>query len=730
MSINTNVYGTDWVDDLQGCAKSTNKSLYGYVLDNTFPVNTLPDVTPCYCGMYADNYLINARVFRQDKTTFQLYKIDSSVNTWFFMRNYANPTGNPDNLAITNYDPVNRWAKHTMAADLPYYYSEYSNHFVFNLKLNKLLFVPYVVCAANNTFAADTAVYTLGAYESTEHTTHPYICGVYMQIYYNSGTDESPIWATATYSADNYDFVTPIAELSDNVQQIGGNFVMSFSLISSTNDRHNIPVMGFGETPARDLSDSGFINNPIGLDPDVTHYIYNDNDNPTRIKYCRPYSQSAIDDIYKQIAYYGVFFVGAGAGDFTSLTLTDNRVFCGTIAADGITYGDYTWGTENADQPQYSWDDTSDSPYDPTKEVDPNRYDGVMNISVMADIETVTNRYNLSALSYGQLSTKLWEIMADIPADTAATDYALDVFLTTNPIDNIVSLKYFPLVDDPHYGTGVHVHLGSYDTNISAYHAKTVVEHQCGRIKIFPRFGDWRDYQTEIMLYLPFCGTISIDPKIYMNRYLYVDYVIDIITGNCSAAVYTYADNGNKMIVEIANGNCAIDLPITGIEQVTLQGQMYNATEQMKQLRVNNNISELHMATGLIGAMAGGNVLNAANSVLSSANKMMSNITAENIAEYELQHMKIPVKMIGTTGSVTGLCMELYPTIIYAHPTMAGDFDIDKYGHTIGFADCSPCTISSKSGYAEFTNVDLSGFAATVTEKKMIQAALAGGVYL
>ena len=730
MPINTNIYGSEWSNDFHDNAKTTNAALWNYVLDDTFTLNSLPDVSPCYCGMYSDNYLINAVVCRRDKTFKPLYKNDTSVNTWFLMRNYANPAGNPNGLNINGYPIINRWAKWDTKLDLPYYYAEYSNHFLFNIKLNQLLFVPYVVCSANGTYSADITTYTLGAYESTEHTTHPYINGVYMVCYYNRGTAESPEWVIVANTTDDYIFTTPIAELSDDIQTLSANFVAAFSLISSTVGRSRIPIMGFGETPTRNLSDSGDIYNPIGLDPEPTHYIYDDNDNPANIKYCRAYSQAAIDDIYKQIAYYGVFFVGAGAGDFTSLTLTDNRVFCGTIAADGITYGDYTRGADNADQPQYSWDDTSESPYDPAREVDPNRYDGVMNISVMSDIETVTNRYNLSALSYSQLSGKLWEIMADIPADTAAADYALDVFLTTNPIDNIVSLKYFPLIDDPHYGTGVHVHLGSYDTNISAYHAKTVVEHQCGRIKIFPRFGDWRDYQTEIMLYLPFCGTINIDPKIYMNRFIYVDYVIDIITGNCSAAVYTYADNGNKMIVEIANGNCAIDLPITGIEQVTLQGQMYNATEQMKQLRINNDISELQMTTGLIGAMAGGNVLNAANSVLSSANKMMSNITAENIAEYELQHMKIPVKMIGTTGSVTGLCMELYPTIIYARPTMAGGFDMGKYGHTIGFADCSPCTISTKSGYAEFTNVDLSGFSATVTEKKMILAALAGGVYL
>lgn len=730
MSINTNVYGTDWVNDLHSMAKSTNAPLYSYVIDGVIPPDTLPDASPCYCGMLSDNYLINAIVCRADKSFFPLYNNNSSVNAWFLMRNYADPAGSPENMNIQGYPSINRFAKWDLVTDLPYYYAEYSNHFIFNLKLNKLLFVPYVKCSSTGTYSADTSTYTLAAYEAAEHIAKPFINGVYMQVYYNQGTDEAPEWISAPASTDDYIFTTPIAELSEDVQNKSDKYVIAFSLISSTVGRGNIPIMGFGETPSRNLSDSGSIYNPIGLDPDTTHYIYDNDETPANIKYCRPYSESAIQDIWKQIAYYGVFFLGAGSGSWDNVALTSDRVFCGTIEADGITKGNYTRGADNADQQQYTWDDTSDSPYDPSKEVDPNRYNGAMNINIMSDIETVTNRYSLSSLSYSQLSGKLWEIMADIPPDTAPTEYALDVFLTTNPIDNIVSLKYFPLVDDPNYGSGVHVHLGSYDTNISAYKAKTVVEHQCGRIKIFPQFNDWRDYETEIMLYLPFCGTISIDPKIYMNRWLYVDYVIDIITGNCSAAVYVYADNGNKMIVEIANGNCSIDLPITGIEQVTLQGQMYNATEQMKQLRVNNDISELSLATSLMGAMSSGNVLGAASNLFNAATTLSNNITAENIAEYDIEHMKVPVKMIGTTGSVTGLCMELYPTIIYIRPTTAVGFDIAKYGHTVGFADCSPCTIGSKSGYAVFTNVDLSGFSATAAEKNAILTALQAGVIL
>lgn len=728
MSINTSIWGSTWLDDLQGKAKTTTKSMFNYVLDGNIPLNQLPDASPCYCGMYADNYLINAKVFRADKSVMPLYKIASSVNAWYLMRNYANPIVEPNHLNIDGYNqPSNRWSIISDPSELQSYCAEYSNRFIFNLQLNKLLFVPYVKCAATNSIDAEDVEFTLAAYEAAEHISKPYITGVYMKIYYNSGTDAEPTWTAAAYSADDYIFVSPITELSEDVQQLGTDFVSTFSLISSITNRANIPVMGFGETPKRDLADSGFIYNPVGLDPDTSHYIYNDASNPTKIKYCRPYSEEAIKDIWKQIAYYGVFFLGAGAGTWSDVELTSNRVFCGTIEDDGITYGNYTRGPENAEQPQFTWDNTSKSPYDPSKPVDPNVYDGSMNINALITFNTVTNRYAMNSFFYAQLTKKLWDCLSGVPAGESVSEYGLDMFLTSDPIDSIVSLKYFPL--DAEESGSVSVFLGKYNTGIAASSAKTVKEYDCGYVEIFAH-NDWTDYETQIMLYLPFCGTVQIDPTLYMGRKVYVSYVVDFISGNCSAAVYTYADNGRKCIIEIASGNCAIELPVTGIAQTTLDAQIYNATEQMKQMRVNNALQEVGSVFNMMQSITQGNVMGIAGAGLSAAQQMNTAIHAENIMEYELQHMQIPIKMIGTTGALTGYTMELKPTLIFIRPTLPPDMDDAAYAHTIGYAQCKPCTVGSVTGYAEFTNVDLSGFAATTQEKQMIAAALGSGVYV
>ena len=729
MAIDESIWGVSetWVNCLNSLCKTSEKTGY-QLIDDTIPMNEPFDNSMCWCGV-AQNlhkfYLAHSAITNNadfSPLVFKpLYNVTDVVNVPFLL----GLGGNYFEFTFDFHNIWGRWADISSLSDgnMNLYLTGQCKP-IFNIQLNKLIFIPTVTAFANNDPSNTTSEsFSLSDWINTGHTTHPYLAQLFITPYFNSGTDVNPNWQPCYDSYDHYEYFCPNLETSDYIQNLpDSNFKIRYDFTNQANRKLTTLLMGCQQPYI-----GTYGTHRVVVDDDTSHYV-SDSDH---VRYCREYSAGLLDDIRTQIAFLGVFFIGDYIESLNDITLTHPSVYCGIIDDGGLTHGEYSHGDDNADRQQFEWDNSGDSEYDPDNppRVDPNAYDGVMNINIMSDIETVTNRYNLSALSYSQLSNKLWEIMADIPADTSPTDWALDVFLTTNPIDNIVSLKYFPLVDDPGYGTAVNVHLGSYDTNISAFKAKTVVEHNCGYKMIFPKYNDWRDYETQIMLYLPFCGTISIDPKIYMGRNMYVDYVIDIITGNCSACVYTFADNGNKMIVEIANGNCAIDLPVTGIEQVTLQGQMYNATEQMKQLRVNNDIAELGMATKLIGAM-GGNPLNVADSVLSSANRMMNNITAENIAEYEIQHMQVPVKMIGTTGSVTGLCMELYPTLIYMRPTTAKGFSIKDYGHTIGFADCSPCVISTRSGYAEFTNVDLSGITATVSEKKMIQAALASGVYL
>ena len=72
---------------------------------------------------------------------------------------------------------------------------------------------------------------------------------------------------------------------------------------------------------------------------------------------------------------------------------------------------------------------------------------------------------------------------------------------------------------------------------------------------------------------------------------------------------------------------------------------------------------------------------------------------------------------------------ELTPRLIIYYP-VKGHIDEKAYAHTVGYQCCETSLISSYTGYAEISNVELSEFAATAAEKEMIKSLLASGVYL
>lgn len=433
--------------------------------------------------------------------------------------------------------------------------------------------------------------------------------------------------------------------------------------------------------------------------------------------------------ILKQLASFGLFFVADYAD--RNEPLDSDKTYLGVLE-NGIAYGAYTNGANNRNQLQWTWDYMNENEYDPEHPLphDPNTYDGEMSTGALPVFTTATTRYNISTTNFITLTNKLWDAMALADPDNV-NNYSLDTFLTSNPIDSIVSLKWFPVSESMAFGPTVNVNLGKYDTGINANAALTTIIKNCGDVTIYPVSGNgvanWIDKLTKITLYLPFCGSLELDPETYMGRSVNVEYSIDLITGSCAAYVSYIADNGKRVITDIANGSCAIDCPVTGLQHVTLDSQLYNATEQLKAMRVNNAISGLNSLLGLSDvrdkgisgiadiANAGGNIYNALHN--------------ESVAEYNLHHTQTPMKMIGTTSPMTGCMCELLPVIIFERPVIP-TIDETSYSHSCGYACCIPDTIGNFTGYAEFASADLSGFSATNTEKQMILSLLKGGVIL
>lgn len=458
------------------------------------------------------------------------------------------------------------------------------------------------------------------------------------------------------------------------------------------------------------------------------------NDNNESRFYCDASELSADairESVRHMVACYGLFFADS-LSDAQTKKLDDPAIMCGVLV-DGIGNGDYTTGAQNRDNDMWNMDDAHDVDFDPLNPpiLDPNTYDGSMHSGALAFSQT-TQLYNISKTDFISLSRKLWDAMALVTPGDPINDYCLDTFLTTNPIDSIVSLKYFPIKENMAFGTATTVKLGKYDTSITCTGALPNITVDCGSKMIYPRFGNgvpnWLDKMTTITLYLPFCGTLQLDAEIYMGRTVNVEYAIDLNTGNCSAFVSFTADNGERCITDVANGNCGIDLPVTGLQHITLDSQLYNATEQLKAMRINNAVAGLTSLLGVAKTNTN-DIGGAVSGILSTGAGLYNMLHSESVAEYNLQHTQLPIKMIGTTGATTGAMCEIYPVLIIERPDVSDVTNAD-FAAVNGYACCKSDLIKNFKGYTEFANADLSGFNATASEKNAIMSALKGGVIL
>lgn len=441
----------------------------------------------------------------------------------------------------------------------------------------------------------------------------------------------------------------------------------------------------------------------------------------------RTYDSTFYEECMTQTACFGLLFTDNENSALYSSSTADD-MYMGILDANLIGHGEYTHGTHNADNAQLNWTNSNDSTYDPAFRPDPNKYDGEMGTQDIAFFGTATTRYNLTAISTQlNLLPKLWDVMALADPDADKLSYSLDMFLASNPIDSIVSLQFMPVKDMGIPLENTSVHLGKYNTGISASVAKTSIRYDCGDYEVYPVFGDnWIDREMQISLYLPFCGTINLEPETYINKTINVEYMIDLTTGSCSAVVSFSGDNGKRIITDVASGTCAIDLPVTGIQQQTLNSQLFNASETTKQLKVNNAFKGFRSLMGAVSSL-NGDPMGSINSILGAGQDIYNIFQGEKIADYNLHHTMLPTKMIGTSGALTGAMCELYPTIIFSRPTLGYNED---FAHCQGFACCITGALTEYTGYTEVINPDLSGFTATAAEKEMIKSLLASGVYL
>lgn len=448
-----------------------------------------------------------------------------------------------------------------------------------------------------------------------------------------------------------------------------------------------------------------------------------------------PYSDANYETILKMAALFGCPFTDTSTTTF-DINFLSNDLFLPVIPENGIAEGEYTHGVRNVLNSLYDLDSVRDLNYDPDtpiKPYDPNTYSNTTGFNSLTSGATMTKRYVLDAANVEKLGDDLWTICGSLSStDFEHFDGKLkDEFLTTNPIDSIISLQRFPF-EIPHIGSAkAQIKLGKSTVSAEGYTTfnpfNTIVFS--GK-DIFPRFGDcFLDYEpyTSYEVYVPFCGTTKIRAADILGHTLNITMQIDLFTGSCTA--YIMAD---QLVIETLNGSCGVDQTLSGAQTATMNANIFNGILNQKAAdrQETTTLAKMAFPTGWIPT-----ILNP----VGGYEKIESAKTQSQIANYEITHVNVPPHKIGSASPLLGWVQEFDARIIIYYPVgnvidstippALNDSAIKAFGSVKGFATASPGTASNFHGYTQGTII-ADSIPCTQSERERIKQAFESGVFL
>lgn len=269
-------------------------------------------------------------------------------------------------------------------------------------------------------------------------------------------------------------------------------------------------------------------------------------------------------------------------------------------------------------------------------------------------------------------------------------DYIQD--LNASPIENIVSVKVVPF--NIPSGSETEIFVGNVGTGVLGnpvdidYNCK----HTIGTVTIEKKYPANCNFLnsntfTKLSIFLPFIGFKELDASLFLDKALKVEYINDIITGNCKAVIY--ADN-----VPICDfsGQIGLDIPISAQNRAQVELGLISAVGQ----------GAASIASGNVGGM------------LSSAVNI-----ASNAFHTETRGANSP----SVDSFMTHDCFYILENAIVQYPS--------RYNHTHGRPLNLSKTLRNMTGFTVCEDVDVSGIqGATKEELEYIKDMLEKGVYL
>lgn len=446
------------------------------------------------------------------------------------------------------------------------------------------------------------------------------------------------------------------------------------------------------------------------------------------------------DYLKQQLAYLGFRFC-IDANHFGD-SIDSQYYYIPEIDSVGMTTGNYyaantaeahtlpndTWNTDVYEQTPY--DGTNDD-----EDEDPNTYSDQTDwhFDIVSPNSSFIKLYLLDQLRVESLHDKFYESLQSKPSGMSTEEFFSDTYLTNNPTDVIISLRYFNINLESAINTSPtaeEIKLGAYQTGISAKQpVQTTKLFDYGSCIYYPHFGDFRDYApySSAQLIIPYCGTVDIDPAQYMNTTINVKMLIDFASGACTAYILR-----NNLVIDSISGQIGIDLPVTGVASQDLLRNLFNGSQNLKAAKNANVQGMAAGAMGFISSALSGNYMGMASAAMNTMFNEENTMLQKETADFNLHHTNVPFRQIGAVDPMISTNQEQQCRLLVYRPIMGieSQEEYDSYAHTIGYACYDNAQLSGYTGFTVCAAADTSGIQATLKERAIIKQLLLSGIYL
>lgn len=352
-------------------------------------------------------------------------------------------------------------------------------------------------------------------------------------------------------------------------------------------------------------------------------------------------------------------------------------------------------------------------------------------------------QYSLTAAQIAEIGRLLWLSFTDPDyyknfLFTLTTTGTLNI---SNLLDYFVSLRVypFPLINVPsHAVAGQDMWIGaglvplSFNTNLHTInnYADYI---DAGSCTISRYYNDFRDFaHTQIMLYLPYCGTVQLNPADVVGSTLHAQYAVDFATGGVTAYVDCTTWDGSQFVIAVLTGSIGADIPLTASNAAQIAARIAGDALNFAGTVGEAISSDVGRSAQAIGSAATGDVVGAAIGV---ANTYAGRIGgALDVAQTGLQiataeGVKMPMLSGGRGFGSFGAPQTAYVQIrrgIYAE----GQQPTQGFKEAYGEAYAKPVQVSSCTGFTVFANVDTSGLQCDAMEREQLKKMMQAGIYI